>query len=111
MIQIIKMGRVPITTPEYRTTCYYCNTIFEHNKFDCIFIPSAKEFYLEKVECPLCKNKVQPQKLKAPPDVPKPAEPLTAPPRPVYPNSATYELISDYVVLAKKIFKFNPKRK
>lgn len=76
MITIIKMGQVPVKPPEYRTTCPNCHTVFEHNESDCIFVTTSTDFYIEKVQCPLCKINTQPQKIKQPPDVPKPTGPL-----------------------------------
>jgi hypothetical protein len=102
MITIIKMGQIPNTPPEYRTTCYYCKTIFEHSESDCTFVMSCTDFDMKQVECPLCKNKVKPQTRKNLPDAPIP--------RPLKPKNAIYELLTDYTILGKKVFRFNPKR-
>ncbi len=63
MITIIKMGQVTNRPPDYQTTCPNCNTLFEHNISDCVFIPTLTDFYLERVKCPLCKIDTPPQKL------------------------------------------------
>lgn len=99
MITIIKMGQIPITTPDYRTTCNYCNTIFEHRSSDNQFELNYKGQYVEKVVCPLCKTKILPQKIKQPPDVPKPVGPLIP-----------YELTSDYTIVHQQTISNCPKK-
>jgi hypothetical protein len=102
MINIIKMGQLP--APSYKTTCIYCNTIFTHFEADCEpFLP--KNTTTKQIECPLCKNMVIAQIQKPPPDIPPPP-----PARSVKPTPTLYELMSDYIVTAKKTFRFNPKR-
>lgn len=102
MIEIIKMGK--ITKPRYKTTCPRCKTIFTHHEYDCI--PDlAKHTTTKHIECPLCNTTIEAQLRKAPPDVPPPP-----PARSVKPTPTLYELISDYIITAKKTFRFNPKR-
>lgn len=102
MIEIIKMGK--ITKKCYETTCPDCNTIFTYHESD--YIKDLPKYAsIKLIECPLCKTRIETQKLKVPPHIP-----LPPPPRPLKPKSAIYELISDYIITAKKTFRFNPKR-
>ena len=56
MINIIKMGIIPNKPPKYHTTCYNCNTVFEHDEPDIYLYPSIteEERYTMYVTCPLC---------------------------------------------------------
>lgn len=107
MINIIKMGQIPQTPCRYKTTCNFCSTIFEHDETDCkiAFLPSGVS--TKQVTCPLCESKIQPTvkssyfiQLE---DLPKPP-----PPRSLKPKNTIYELVSDYITIAKKSFKFKP---
>lgn len=73
MITIIKMGEIPNTKPIYKTTCFHCKTIFEHDESDNLYYentnPSSKYFLSYTITmyvvCPLCKHRNIPEKIKS----------------------------------------------
>jgi len=87
---------------EYLTTCKYCGSVFKHDETDLIK-DLPKNSNIEVIDCPICKKRIDAQRITSLKDVPKPPPP---PPRPLKPKNAIYELISDYIIIAKKNFKF-----
>jgi hypothetical protein len=85
----------------YLTTCKYCGSVFKHDKTDLVK-DLPKNVNIEIITCPICKKRVDAQRIVSLEDIPKP------PPRPLKPKNTIYELISDYIIIAKKSFKFKP---
>lgn len=100
MITIIK--DMSMNLKLYLTTCNYCGSVFKHDETDLVK-DLPKNVNIEIITCPICKKRVDAQRIVSLPDIPKPP-----PPRSPYPPSAMYGLNSDYMLLFKKIFKFKP---
>lgn len=98
MITIIK--DMSMNLKLYQTTCKYCGSVFEHDQTDLIE-DFTKNSSSKEIVCPICKKRVAASCIVSSDDIPKPP-----PPRPLKPKNAFYELISDYIISAKKNFKF-----
>lgn len=100
MITIIKDMSMNLRL--YQTTCNHCGSIFKHDKTDLVK-DLPKNATIEAIDCPICKKRTLAQRIVSLEDVPKPP-----PPRPLKPKNCFYELVSDYIIIAKKSFKFKP---
>jgi hypothetical protein len=101
MITIIKDMSINLTL--YLTTCKYCGSVFKHDETDLVK-DLPKNSTIEIIDCPICKKRVDAQRIVSLENMPKPP-----PPRSPFPPSCVYKLNSGYMSSLKKIFKLKHK--
>lgn len=104
MITIIK--DMSMNLRSYQTTCNHCSSIFKHDETDLVK-DLPKNATIEVVDCPVCKKRTLAQRIAPLEGIPEPPPP-PPPPRSLKPKNTIYELVSDYITIAKKSFKFKP---